>query len=133
MNKCYWLYDLFKWEEGDEHDHLPELDNHRIYQDLKDKFANQPWIKIIKGNVPDSFDDNLPEKVAFAHIDLNHPIPESGALSYILPRLSRFGIVILDDYGWWGYSAQKARIDPIVEHHSLSILELPTGQGLILK
>jgi O-methyltransferase len=41
--------------------------------------------------------------------------------------------IILDDYGWWGYSAQKIAIDPILESYDLNVLELPTGQAVILK
>ena len=133
LNKYFWLYDLFEWKEGDEHQHLPEHDNPRMYENIKDRFADQPWVKIVKGNVPDSFKKNSPDQVAFAHIDMNNPSPEAGALEFVLPRLSRSGIVILDDYGWWGYSDQKLKLDPIAAKHSLRILELPTGQGLILK
>ena len=62
----------------------------------------------------------------------NDPAPESGALIKVLPRLSKGGIIVLDDYGWWGYSSQKRVLDPIASDYGLSILELPTGQGLIL-
>ena len=50
----------------------------------------------------------------------------------ILPILSKGGAIILDDYGWWGYSAQKIALDPIIEKHGYKILELPTGQALLM-
>jgi len=64
---------------------------------------------------------------------MNNAEPEMASLSAVLPRLQSGGVVLLDDYGCWGYSAQKIGLDPIAENHGLEILELPTGQGLILK
>ncbi|MED5529215.1 MAG: class I SAM-dependent methyltransferase, partial [Pseudomonadota bacterium] len=66
-------------------------------------------------------------------IDMNHPIAESKALEIILPKLSNGGVIIFDDYGWFTYSAQKSALDPIASTHDLEILELPTGQGLLIK
>ena len=42
-------------------------------------------------------------------------------------------MIIFDDYGWWGYSAQKKVLDPIAKEFGETILELPTGQGLLIK
>lgn len=64
---------------------------------------------------------------------MNSAEPEAAAVREILPRLSDGGIVVLDDYGWWDYSDQKIAIDPIVAIHGLSVMELPTGQGVIIK
>ena len=44
---------------------------------------------------------------------MNHPAPESGALKAVLPKLVRGRVVIFDDYGWWGYSAQKIALDKV--------------------
>lgn len=133
LGKRYWLYDLFDWSPGDEHTHMPGHDNPRMFEDVVARFADQPWASVIKGSVPESFSQGFPERIAFAHIDMNHPTPESGALEQVLPRLSPGGFIVFDDYGWWGYSAQKRVLDPIAAAHQLSILELPTGQGLLLK
>ena len=132
-NRRYYLYDLFSWKAGDEHDHFPEHDNAQMYENVLDKFSVFPFVKVIKGSVPDSFNEGVPDKVAFAHIDMNHPIAESKALEIILPKLSNGGVIIFDDYGWWSYSAQKIALDPIASAYDLEILELPTGQGLLIK
>ena len=44
--------------------------------------------------MPESFGDGFPEKIAFAHLDMNHPAP-MGALKAVLPRLSKGGVVVL--------------------------------------
>jgi len=131
--KKYFLCDLFEWKEGDAHTHLAGHDNARMFEDVQERFSEFDFVKIIKGSVPQSFSGGFPDKIAFAHLDMNHPDPEAGALKAVLPKLSRGGVVILDDYGWWGYSAQKIALDPIIKENGLSVLELPTGQGLILR
>lgn len=133
LKKHYWLYDLFSWNEGDEHTHMPGHDNPNMYTDVVNRFADQPYVSVIKGSVPESFAQGFPDAIAFAHIDMNHPDPEKAALANVLPRLSPGGCIIFDDYGWWGYSAQKRVLDPIAESANLKILELPTGQGLLMK
>lgn len=133
LKKKYYLYDLFEWKEGDEHTHLPGHDNEKMYDDVQARFAQYPFVKIIKGSVPQSLSEGFPKKIAFAHIDMNHPAPEAGALEKVLPVLSPGGIVIFDDYGWWGYSAQKIALDPIIEKNGLKVLELPTGQAVLIK
>lgn len=133
LAKKYYLYDLFRWTEGDGHSHLAGHDNPRMFEDVQQRFAEFDFVQIIKGSVPESFAEGFPDKIAFAHVDMNHPDPEAGAMEAVLPRLSKGGAVVLDDYGWWGYSAQKMALDPIIRKHGLAVLELPTGQGLILK
>lgn len=133
LGKQYLLYDLFEWKAGDEHTQLEGHKNSRMYEDTVARFAPYPFVRIIKGCVPESFAQAFPEKIAFAHIDMNHPTPESGALKCVLPKLSKGGVIVFDDYGWWGYSAQKMALDPIAAEYNLKILELPTGQGLLLK
>lgn len=131
--KRYWLYDLFEWKDGDEHTKLAGHNNPRMYEATKARFSQFSWVKIIKGSVPDSFSIGFPDLISFCHIDMNHPAPEAGAITSVLPRLVKGGIIVLDDYGWWGYSAQKAALDPIVADFGQEILELPTGQGLLVK
>lgn len=130
--KKYWLYDLFEWSDGSAHTYMPGHDDPQMYENVVKRFKHKPWVRVVKGSVPDSFSRGFPDKIAFAHIDMNNPAPESGALMKVLPRLSKGGIIVLDDYGWWGYSSQKRVLDPIAADYGLSILELPTGQGLIL-
>ena len=131
--KELWLYDLFEWNEGDEHPKMHEHNNAKMYEDVVSRFSEYPNVKIIKGSVPESFSEGFPDAIAFCHIDMNHPAPEAGALRAVLPKLAKGGSIIFDDYGWWGYSAQKAALDPIAISFGQEILELPTGQGLLIK
>lgn len=132
LSKKYFLYDLFEWKEGDGHPKLDGHNNPKMCEDVISRFAMHDFVKVVKGSVPQSFAQAFPNKVAFAHIDMNHPEPEAGALEIVLPKLSKGGVIVLDDYGWLGYIKQKIAIDPIVKKYNLSVLELPTGQGIII-
>lgn len=133
LGKAYWLYDLFGWQPGDQHTRMEGHLNDQMHEDVQRLFAPHAFVRVIKGSVPESFEQGFPEVIAFAHIDMNHPVAEAGALVHVLPRLSSGGAVVFDDYGWWTYSSQKTALDPIAASHGLEILELPTGQGLLLK
>lgn len=132
LNRLYYLYDLFTWKEGDEHTKHVAHDDPKMFEGVEARFSSYDFVRLIRGAVPESFDQGFPDQIAFAHIDMNHPVPEAGALRAILPRLSPGGIIILDDYGWWGYSTQKEILDTILEEHGVMVLELPTGQGLVM-
>ena len=133
FGKKYWLYDLFEWEDGDEHTRLEEHDNPQMYEDVVARFSEYKDVQIIKGFVPESFSEGFPDSIAFCHIDMNHPVPEAGALRAVMPKLVKGGIVIFDNYGWWDYSAQKIALDKIALSFGHRILELPTGQALLIK
>jgi hypothetical protein len=40
--------------------------------------------------------------------------------------------VLLDDYGWYAYRAQKRAEDAFFAAQGYKVLELPTGQGLVV-
>ena len=42
-------------------------------------------------------------------------------------------MIVFDDYGWTGYRGQKRAADIFMRDRGLSVLELPTGQGLVVK
>lgn len=132
LNKNYFLFDLFEWNEGDKHTKLTEH-KQGLHEFVQNRFSGKSHIKIVKGYVPDSFEGILPDKICFAHIDLNDPSPEVGAFKAIYPRLEKFGVIVFDDYGWWHLSDQKRELDQVAEGFGEEILELPTGQGLLVK
>jgi hypothetical protein len=71
--------------------------------------------------------------LAFLHLDMNCAYPEAVALRYFWPILSAGGVVLLDDYAYYGSEEQGASLDGVAADLGAGILTLPTGQGLILK
>lgn len=53
---------------------------------------------IIQGDIERTFPSKLPDKIVFAHIDLDLYKPTYLSLKHIYPRLITGGIIVLDDY-----------------------------------
>ncbi len=131
--KDFWLYDLFEHEEWMLHhgmpEHGPELESR-----VRQKFQSYPQVKIFKGLIPDVFEGQSPEAIAYLHIDLNEAPAEIAALDALFERVVPGGIVILDDYEWSGiYRPQKLAEDPWFEARQYRVFPLPTGQGIVIK
>ena len=108
--------------------HSPEL-----FERVRARF--QPWnnVSVTRGKVPAILAEVAPDSIAFLHIDMNNADAERGALESLFDRVSPGGMIVLDDYGWTGYRAQKLAADVFMRDHGLLVLELPTGQGLVVK
>ena len=129
----FWLYDLFEHEEWMLHhamaEHGPELEDR-----VRRKFQRYGQVKIFKGYIPEVFQGQSPEAIAYLHIDLNEAPAEIAALDALFDKVVPGGIVILDDYEWSGpYRNQKLAEDPWFEARQYRVFPLPTGQGIVIK
>lgn len=130
--RAYYLIDLFGWSEGDTHTKHSSLLDENLFERVSNRFNDYQEVRVLKGNVIDVLPTLDIAKVAFAHIDMNAPEPELFALEHLAPLMMKGGCIIFDDYGWWGYCEQKVAIDNYLHDRNLQILELPTGQGVLL-
>jgi len=110
-----------------------EMYKEDIYQDVVRNFSEFSNVQIIKGIVPYSLETVDIKKVAYLSIDMNNALPEIAAVNYFWDRLSPGAPILLDDYGFINYECQKRAFDNWAKEHSIEILALPTGQGLIIK
>jgi hypothetical protein len=104
-----------------------------IYEAVVKKFADMPHVKVIRGFVPDTFKIATPERIAFLHIDLNSPAAEIAALEHLFDRVVSGGYIVFDDYGWKLFKKQRDAENQFMAERGHFILELPTGQGLVIK
>ena len=100
---------------------------------VRRNFAEWHNVKIVVGSIPDTLSDVTSSTIAFLHLDLNCSLPEVAAAEALWDRISPGGIILLDDYAYAGYRSQKLAMDRFAESRKVSILSLPTGQGLIVK
>lgn len=128
----YYLYDLFVHDASMPHHAMAEHGD-GLYQRVQQRFADTPTVKVLQGRIPEVIRETGPQQVAFMHIDLNSAPAEIAALEVLFDRLSPGGILVLDDYGWLAYSAQKQAEDPWLAARGYDVMELPTGQGLVFK
>jgi hypothetical protein len=130
VDKDYMLYDLFDYHptEQSKVNHGPQL-----YGKVCELFADMPRIKPIKGFLPGTMDGTLPDRIAFAQIDLNSAAIELDCLRLILDRMTPGGIIIFDDYGFRRYRESHISQRDYAESQGQIIFESPTGQGMLIK
>ncbi len=131
-DRHYYLYDLFDHDPSLPHHAMPEHSK-QLYAWVKNRFADVPNATVTQGKVPDILETVAPKKIAFMHLDLNNAEPEIAALDMLFDRMIPGAVLILDDYGWLGYRPQKLAEDPWFAQRGYRVLELPTGQGLLIK
>jgi hypothetical protein len=139
LGKTFWLYDTF---DGIVDSQLTDAErSHGLkagtYEPCYDQVVNTfsrfgETVKIVKGAIPDTL-SQAPEKVAYMHIDMNCAAPEIAAAEFFWPRLSPGAMIVLDDYGWGGHIEQKRAFDAFCAGKGVTVLTLPTGQGMICK
>lgn len=105
-----------------------------LYARVQERFAGYPQVRLIKGLLPESLQNNSPERIAYLHIDLNSAQYEIAVLEELFERVVPGGVIILDDYEWAGvYREQKIREDQWFDARGYRVFPLPTGQGVVLK
>lgn len=104
-----------------------------LYQSVVERFAPLKEVSVHKGFLPGALDGNIPEQIGWLHIDLNAARPEVETLEVLFDRVVPSATIILDDYGWLVLRAQKDAEDKFFADRGYGVLELPTGQGLVVK
>jgi hypothetical protein len=108
-------------------------DQGTLYNKVCRKFSQYHNVKVIRGVVPDSFEQGDPEKIAFLHIDMNSEQAEMLALEHLFDKVTAGGIIVLDDFGWSCNVNQMRSELAFMNERCHPILELPTGQGVVIK
>ena len=100
---------------------------------VRENYREWTGIEIVQGTVPEVLPSVDAQAVAFLHLDMNCTYPEVEALRFFWDRMSRGGIILLDDYAYFGYDAQGNAMDALARTLGAEILTLPTGQGMIVR
>ncbi|WP_019500999.1 TylF/MycF/NovP-related O-methyltransferase [Pseudanabaena sp. PCC 6802] len=140
--KQFYLYDTFSGlaeetstekERESRNLYYKSFDSDLLFQQVQSTFSAYPNVKVIRGIVPHSFEKAVPEKIAYLHIDMNSTKAEILALEALFDKISPGGMLILDDFGWLAHQDQALAEIKFMNDRGYKILELPTGQGLVLK
>jgi O-methyltransferase len=130
-NRTFFLYDMFEYKEGLGHHSMPEH-GPDLYKRVQERFSEIHSVKVIQGRIPEVFLDISPSKISLLHIDLNNVESEIASLEHLFSKVVPGGIIILDDYGWLAYLKQKTAEDDWFKKNGHEVLELPTGQGMVI-
>ena len=116
--------------------HQRETHNEWCYASLPDVARNfsdlnllRPNIKFVEGDVVESLksEANLPRTISVLRLDTDWYESTRTELEVLYPRLSRGGVLILDDYGHWG-GAMKA-VDEYFENRPRPLLQYTDYTG----
>jgi hypothetical protein len=103
------------------------------FEEVRDRFAHIGNIEVIRGRVPDVFEQHPTGPIAFMHLDLNNSSAEIAALDRLYDHIVPGGVIVFDDYCWAVSKAQYDAEKAWFERRGLVILPLPTGQGVFVK
>ncbi len=138
--KQAYLYDTFEGlpektstEQEREAWDYSEYDPEAIYTGVCEKFSKYNNVKIVRGIVPDSFAEAVPDKIAFLHIDMNSEKAEMLALEHLFDKVTPGGVIVFDDFGWTCNVNQMTAELAFMNQRGHQVLELPTGQGIVIK
>ena len=97
-------------------------------------FSDFPNVKLVQGILPESIDKQDIGAISYLSIDMNNAESEIGTVRVLWERIIKGGVILLDDYAYGPeFLEQKRAWDVFALSKKISILTLPTGQGLIIK
>lgn len=74
---------------------------------------------ILKGKVEDTIPNVLPDTISLLRLDTDWYESTKHELTYLYPKLTKKGILLIDDYGYW--QGSKKAVDEYIEEEKLSI------------
>lgn len=138
-NRQLYLFDSFQgMPEPGENDDQASKDTFRKYKGYKDGsdwcIATEAEVKVtmqstgypqekinvVKGMVQDTIPAKAPQRISLLRLDTDWYASTSHELVHLFPRLSKYGVLILDDYGMWGGARQA--VDEFIERTNIPIL-----------
>ena len=127
--KGLYLFDLFDNPpaEAKKGNHGPHLAD-----EVKTRMARYNPI-VVPGDVTQTIPAHLPDEICFAHIDLNDAAAEAYVMPEVYLRMQPGAVMILDDYGFKRYRKSAEAHQNFLQNRAEKVLELPTGQGLLVK
>lgn len=98
---------------------------------VKDKFKEFPFIKTVKGYIPDSFVGHEDDKILFAHVDVDIYKSYVDCLNFIFPRLVKSGTIYCHDYNYDSCLGAKKAIDEFTIAHSKELFVYENGDNYL--
>jgi O-methyltransferase len=101
--------------------------------DVRDGFAEVPYpserVHFHKGMVEETIPAAAPEQIAILRLDTDWYESTRHELEHLYPRLSRGGVLLIDDYGWW--KGSREAVHEFLEESGERLLLLRMASGRI--
>jgi hypothetical protein len=102
-------------------------------EEFRARLADVPNLHVYKGWIPTRFPEVGDRRFSFVHVDVDLYQPTRDAIEFFYPRLNPGGILLLDDYGFFICPGARQAADEFFKDRPEPILEVPTGQGLVVR
>ncbi|HXX93031.1 MAG TPA: TylF/MycF/NovP-related O-methyltransferase [Planctomycetota bacterium] len=114
-------------------DHFRKADLAETEEGFRARMGDLPGLRVYRGWIPSRFGEVADRRFSFVHIDVDLERPTRDSVEFFYPRVNPGGILLLDDYGFFICPGAREAIDRFFRDKPEPVLELPTGQGLVLK
>ena len=112
------------WEAGDlSHDGVQ----------AKAAFAEFDRAELRTGWIPHTFEGLEDEWFRFVHIDVDLYEATKDCIEFFYPRLVQGGVILLDDHGLITCPGARQAVLEYFEASDVRVIDLATGQGLVIK
>jgi O-methyltransferase len=143
-NKTFWLFDTYKGipvEQSSTEEELRQIEfrNEHFFSEpyieqVQDTFKDYRNVKIVQGVLPGTLESQELASIAYLSIDMNNANAEIETIKKLWNRICKMGIILVDDYAYGiEFQEQTRAWDTFAQDNGISILTVPTGQGLIIK
>jgi hypothetical protein len=122
----FFLFDTFERNDESLFYYSDDVNEVRSY------FSKFPFVQVIEGQLPATVESSGIRQVSFLHVDLNSAEGEEASLRSISPLLADGALVLFDDAGNPGCQNQLEVARNFALSRDRSLLQLPTGQALLL-
>jgi hypothetical protein len=96
-------------------------------------FAKFPQAELRVGWIPETFADLPEQQFRFVHIDVDLYEVTRDCVEFFYPRLVVGGVMLFDDHGMISCPGARKAVEEYFAKTDEQILDLPTGQGLLIK
>lgn len=90
-------------------------------------------VTLYKGWIPARFPEVADRRFALVHVDVDLFEPTRESLDFFWPKLVENGILVCDDYGSRRCPGAKKAMDAFFADKDVSLLELTTGQAVVVR
>lgn len=100
---------------------------------VKANFSEWERAHVVQGRVPETLEAIESEAISYLHLDMNCSAPEVATMEHLWDRIKVGGIILMDDYVYWGFESIRKGADDFAKSKGHLIAALPTGQGILIK
>ena len=102
-------------------------------QEAIDNLSDFDFVELHQGWIPSRFEEVANSRFCFVHIDVDLFEPTMESLRFFYGRLNVGGVIVCDDYGFSTCPGAKQAMDEFFCDKPEEIVQVPTGQAMVIK